>query len=505
MGRRFLSAAALAVTVLAPAPAASQVTAGCTSNSFTIPSWIVHDFASYATSNLTVTSFDAVNRATNVALEFRCLSSDSKDGWHSCSARNRTDPTLPYTVAVRPEGTTAEFRFNETWSCSDIRASSPITFTAAGSGATPLTCADASGGVTCRAPKPAFIQASLSQPVSITPKYVSGPPNHREPGCTASSGNTTWEVVATQMIVQASTATYPRGSAFVIFRNDYLGYNAICTGQYTGTAEPAALSCSGQTAIRRPDKYQVQSSAAYDPVTHEFTVNQTWFCDDEDPAEPLAITALAATRLDLDCDQLDESTVFCSGGSPPFSGTVAKRDRLPPYSLNDPLSTFSSCTIASVAAPAWWLSSFRTSAAAGQDRSVTARFGMELVTGTTSGTRPTGYGAHIVAHDVPVPPAGENVTPEELPWNTCEIEAAGDWSLAPTDCEFKYQESSRYLGVRVGWTCSDLDPSNPISFRGELRTLAPALTCVTATNGEIHCTPEDTQPWRVNASSLTWE
>ncbi|KAL1839900.1 hypothetical protein VTJ49DRAFT_1035 [Mycothermus thermophilus] len=505
MRRRSLSTAALTAAVLAPVLVASQLTAGCTSNSFTIPSWVVQDFASQATSNLTVTSFNAINRATNEALGFRCLSTDSEEGWQNCSARNRTDATLPYTVAVRSEGTTAEFRFNETWSCDDIDARSPITFTAVGDGSVALTCDAASGGTTCRATKPAFIQASLSKPVSITPKYVSGPPNHSEPGCAATSGEATWEVMATQMTIQAPVAEYPRGSAFVIFRNDYLGYNALCTGQYTGTAQPATLTCTGQTAVRRPEKYQIQSSALYDPVTHDLTVNQTWFCDDEDPAEPLALTALATTKLDLDCDQLDERTIFCSGGSAPFSGTIANRQPLPPYSLNDPLSTFPSCTVASVAAPAWWLSGFQTNTTREQGESVTARFGMELLTGTTSNVRPTGFGAHIVAHGVPVPFASENVTLEELPWNECVIEAAGDWTLAPTDCEFKYQMSSRYLGVRVGWTCSDLDPESLISFRAELRTLVPALTCVTATNGDIRCTPQDTQPWRVNATSVTWE
>jgi hypothetical protein len=180
---------------------------------------------------------------------------------------------------------------------------------------------------------------------------------------------------------------------------------------------------------------------------------------DESHCCRLAITAQAKTTLDLHCDQLAQQTIFCSGGSEPFSGTITKKEELPPYSLNDPLSTASSCTIASVAAPAWWLSRFETSTTRDQGQSATVRFGMELLTDTASNVAPTGLGAYIVAHGVPSD--SQNIPLDDLPWNKCVVEAASDWNLAPTECEFKYQASSRYLGIRVGWTCSDLDPESP--------------------------------------------
>ena len=87
---------------------------------------------------------------------------------------------------------------------------------------------------------------------------------------------------------------------------------------------------------------------------------------------------------------------------------------------------------------------------------MTARFGMELQTAAAS----TGNFAIVAADGVPVGGAATNNS-AELPWNKCVLESVGDAALAPTGCEFRYDMASRFLGLRVNWTCADLDRGSP--------------------------------------------
>ena len=81
---------------------------------------------------------------------------------------------------------------------------------------------------------------------------------------------------------------------------------------------------------------------------------------------------------------------------------------------------------------------------------------MELQTAAES----TGNFAIVSAEGVPVGGAATNNS-AELPWNKCGLESVGDAALAPTGCEFRYDMASRFLGLRVNWTCADLDRGSP--------------------------------------------
>lgn len=351
-----------------------------------------------------------------------------------------------------------------------------LTFTAVGNGSVALNCTTGSS-TTCRATKPLLVKASLLSPVEITPAYVNGPTGHDTDGCTAQARTPAWHVTATQINLQTSEETVQSGNAFIMIRNDNLGYTASCGGTFSSAGGGQLLTCSGQTAVRRPDKYQIQSTLMFDPQTFDLTVDQTWFCDDQDPAQPyvlpfsfhphtplttsrttsISITASGSTTLPLECNVFNPQTTFCTGGSEaPFTGNITSRALLPPYSLNDPLATAPSCTISSIISPAWWFTNFETNTTTQNSEVVTARFGMELQTRE----QPTGYTAYVVTNGVQYSneSAGEV---EELPWYECGIESMGDPALSPTECEFRYDMASRFLGLRVGWACADLDAGSP--------------------------------------------
>jgi hypothetical protein len=115
---------AILVAVLAPAVSNvfvhAQLAAGCTTSSFTTPSWLVEGFESQASADLTVVSFRTLNRATNSSLELRCSWTDASAAWHSCTARNASATEQPILASLQADGSTALFRFNETWTCSDL-------------------------------------------------------------------------------------------------------------------------------------------------------------------------------------------------------------------------------------------------------------------------------------------------------------------------------------------------------------------------------------------------
>ncbi|EAQ88498.1 predicted protein [Chaetomium globosum CBS 148.51] len=534
MAARFLPVAAL-TAVLGPmignGLSWAQITAGCTANSFTTPSWLVQDFTSQIAGDLTVAAFHALNRATNVTTELRCTSTTPTSGWQSCRSRNQTEQ--PLIASFQADTSTAWFLFNETWPCNDLTPSQPLTFSALGNSSVALNCTtDESKTTTCHSATPLLAKAALSSPVKITPSYVSGPPGHDTPGCTADSGTPAWEVVASQINLRKVSGLRQSGNAFVIIKNDHLGYTASCGGTLTAASGPQPLSCEGQIAYRRPDKYQIHTELSFDPDNLTLGINQTWFCDDQaqpsrkpQPPSPLpppsivpthhsappppppsiSITGSGTTPLPLECTVFNqtatETTTFCSGGTTdgPVRGNATARALLPPFSLNDPLPTAESCTISSLVAPAWWFNGFETNTTTAHSETVTARFGMELQTAGEA----SGNFAIVVVEGVEVG-GGEANSSAELPWNRCVLESVGDVALAPTGCELRYDMASGFLGLRVNWTCADLDRGSPVLFGGEVRTLVPELTCVTS-GTDIRCASPVVEPWRANVTSLTWK
>lgn len=168
-----------------------------------------------------------------------------------------------------------------------------------------------------------------------------------------------------------------------------------------------------------------------------------------------AITASGTTNLTLACQTFAGETTFCNGGpSGTFTGNVTSHALLPSYSLDDPLPTTNSCTVASMLSPAWWLDNFETNTTTDHSDVVTVRFGLELQTSD----QPTGSAATVVADGVHYSNAS---SAGALPWYSCNFAVVADHALAPTNCSFQYDMASRFLGLRVQWQCADLDAHSP--------------------------------------------
>ena len=106
-----LAATALLVSAQGPRPAG-----GCTTNSFTIPSWLVQDLKYQPGS--AKASFSILNRPTNTSTDATCQV--NKDGWSSCVTGDES-----FLAQIRVQDTLATVSVNQTWSCNDRNEANP--------------------------------------------------------------------------------------------------------------------------------------------------------------------------------------------------------------------------------------------------------------------------------------------------------------------------------------------------------------------------------------------
>lgn len=98
----------------AVALAQSLPAAGCTSNSFTIPSWLVDNLQYTAGGKV---SFHITNRATNYTADLAC--SLGGTGWNACTIQGKPWSNDTLQVSVQVSETSAQLKVNQTWTCND--------------------------------------------------------------------------------------------------------------------------------------------------------------------------------------------------------------------------------------------------------------------------------------------------------------------------------------------------------------------------------------------------
>lgn len=278
----FAAASALAQTQPAPG--------GCTTNSFTIPSWFVHNF----TANLAQhhAHYTLVNRATNYTLDISCQAEDG-----TCLASG-PQYGLTFAGAVELKATTAIVHVDEWWYCNDRtttkayqsvrQAYDGLHFRASGNASIPLVC-DGDG---CKTSNPVdLVKGSLSEPVAITPAYAEGPPGHKNPGCGTLSKTPKWTLGTIIFINETGDGPSAIQSQSIQFQvtNEATGHVVGCLNYFlAGPGEDPRLqiNCGGGTD--RKSRYNIRTDAVFYPRSWKFEINETWYCDDVDSAKPLS-------------------------------------------------------------------------------------------------------------------------------------------------------------------------------------------------------------------------
>ncbi|OAA66648.1 hypothetical protein SPI_01224 [Niveomyces insectorum RCEF 264] len=511
------------------------VVPGCTTNSFEIPSWYVHNFT-FSKADGTA-AFHLLNRATNYTAQLACgnsTASSSSNGTSSglytrCSAADESqdDPSLLALVRVAAKNgtSTARILLSQSWRCNDRNLTQPLKFAASGNSSVALRCTGSPAR--CAAvDSPLLIRGTLQSPVAVTPVYAEGPIGHAKAGCAAAAKAPSWTLASVYYLNQTGDngATSIASQTLMLqVVNHAIGYQAGCTGFLADdlSTTPTAFACSGQGYdFIGKDRYSIQTQALFEPATFRFTVNQTWYCDDEDPAKPVSITATGSVVLPLNCTSVPIDAAAGST-SPPGNKTtcVSTSDivvpgqqpgtvtSLPPYSIEDPLPTPDGCTVSSLVAPAWIFSSFELDRPAGTNDSsissnssssagggnATVGFDLQFRTATNDFTFPVSV--------YQGPPVSEQQTSQ--PWYTCTF-GPDEVPLAPYTCSYTYDGATKKLTLAADWICSDLDPEHPILFSGTTTTtVTKPLSCSTS-GGLTRCLTDESATWNAPIANVTW-
>lgn len=112
----------LSTSLLVSAQGQPAAPAGCTTKSFTTPSWFVENFQ-YTNSNLSAfnssgkASFRILNRATNYTAGLTCALRGNDLSACSISGKQWSNGTLQ--AAIQINGSSAQVLVNQTWTCND--------------------------------------------------------------------------------------------------------------------------------------------------------------------------------------------------------------------------------------------------------------------------------------------------------------------------------------------------------------------------------------------------
>ncbi|KAL1862770.1 hypothetical protein VTK73DRAFT_6657 [Phialemonium thermophilum] len=542
--------AVCAAGLVAAAPRTAVATrasaSSCTSDSFRIPSWFVQDFHA-AGGNAT---FHVVNRVTNTSSEVGCRGSltGSKA---TCSVRSAGNATSP-DVTLYQNGTAALLAVRDVWSCRDRNATGTITFVASGNASLPLRCSHDGRSSVCNATDPVLlVKGSLQSPVAITPQYATGPLGHDAPGCSARSESPSWTLRGVYYLNQTGdggATSLPAQNFMLQIVNPLLGYQAGCVGFLADdlAPTPVTLSCSGGADFSGRNRYQIDTTVYFQPATFSFTVNQTYYCDDVDPARPVRILATGTENLPLHCTTVltpasdpsapPANSTSCYADAITIDGTLVSRTPLPPYSIEDPLPTPDGCTVTSLVDPAWRLSNFEVDRnASATEPGARGSLGFSLALDAPGDQ--FGFPADVVLSDVVLVPSsnaaqGGNgtsaaaATSGDEGWYPC-VFGQGQEPLVPHSCSFRYDGGTGRFALRAEWICNDLDPDHPIYarisdpprvlttptwgfgsvvFDGVATTTVPELNCSTVrgTADLTRCQTDRAFSWVAPITNVTW-
>ncbi|KAK0701425.1 hypothetical protein B0T21DRAFT_300442 [Apiosordaria backusii] len=460
LNRFLLQALSTAVLISAQGPPTSG--GGCTTNSFNIPSWFITDFNDLTDYERKIT-FGVLNRATNYTARATC--NLDRKGYNVCSLEPVSGQTAvgKDTIEVKAlvEGTVAQVSVNQTWTCNDRGV--PVEFTASGWVRTSLENIPEPGSSSTISPL--LIQGTLHAPVSITPDRARGPQGHSNKGCQAASLQPVWNITHIYYTDRPADGNVesPSRTFNLLFTNEANDYEGGCVhGSLVGPVAETSLICAGsEFGNLGGSRYGISTTASFNPSNFNFTVRQTWFCDDENPAKPLQLTASATTILPLNC-----KTSPLSPGSP-INETVCDRNptlllsgkldnitTLPPYSLTEPVPRDNSCTITSILAPKWQFSAFEIVYTPEKEEWEAINF--EIILATSTGFQ------------YPIPVTVSRAATREGGWFECVIGADGanDQPLWPYACLVQFNPDTKELKLKADWQCRELDGDRPINFSG---------------------------------------
>lgn len=272
--------------------------------------------------NLTLTS-----RATGVRWDCKIDGPSTNDGTETqlnCTSQQPAQqPESRNVIKVWASSNTyniQNLRIDEEWVCGDPNGTYSTVFSAT----------SASGGNPGRVTVPVYNSGNgilVAEPMTIRGAYwlgntlweparIPGPPNSKTPGCLARSQSEILNVwTITQFLYQRTTIAvsggifnFPNPPGPVPYNrtlqlslvNNANGYTTSCSfsDPFLDDLSPDLwLPCNPTAPLHSFPIYTIPTSIAFNILTGELRVNQTWYCDDSSRGTPFVISALGSTRV----------------------------------------------------------------------------------------------------------------------------------------------------------------------------------------------------------------
>ncbi|KAH9893004.1 hypothetical protein F4778DRAFT_749167 [Xylariomycetidae sp. FL2044] len=450
--------------------------ADCTARSLQLPSFLVRGFnvSRDEDADSDSVSFQVINRADDFSSNCYHLTDPAADEWYDCEMEEDL-VTGPIQARVHLEARKVEL--HHLWICADM--TNPVTFEANAEFDMPETNnnnTDLLVRATLIAPisiTPTFFESSSSTPSSYVDTYfIRG---HDTPGCRERSKHPQWRV----------EGFAPHNLAASLGRNPVLG-TPVCTQwnliplTLVNLANGVATSCTeyymgGACSFRAPDTgFWVDArdiEVHFDPLEMKLNITSSWYCDDEDPAEPVQIHATGVINL--------KNELTCTGEWPPteignsgcleadrtcetwegvVAGEVTSVTPVRPFSLREPEVDATACSVDSFGNPRLYLEQFTIwrDPAPGRDNTTLWLSFRAPSIGERSWFNLT------ADYDTLLTRGSET-------WYDCYNGEPGlesrVWRVPDADCHFKFDWAQKnQLTLRESWICDDLDNETQILF-----------------------------------------
>ncbi|OIW33188.1 hypothetical protein CONLIGDRAFT_676990 [Coniochaeta ligniaria NRRL 30616] len=417
------------------------------------------------------------------------------------------------------DGETGSLTVQQTWGCSDLKPRTRMSWV--GNGTTVLP-----GYKQPTAENPYTIAnvtmtALLLEPVQITPVQPSSPKvlqSSSSLDCSNASTNPSW--VLSNFVFNRNYHTQ-----WIDFNNHYNDLTVTVQNTATGHEIKCSIAVRDPTGIGLTtedwsacDQYSETSlSIAYDLDYQWIGVKESWYCNDTNSGGPF--NAAGYKQLSLNCTTpkplgaipygtditYNISTYSCTLDSPQttITGYPAPVPDFPHSNYNN------SCTVSSfnltslslthfVAKSIWALEQL------GSPEVLTHDYLIQLYNPATRDSyRITGGWWEE---------QGSNET--QAVWRECD----GNRPQVLLSCEFRYDNVTNEVDVRVQWFCDELDPEHAITFTAEASGTLPELECLPnpepgtevgqpgrVRDGDIRCyLSNTTSPVELNITEFTW-
>ncbi|KAI1133298.1 hypothetical protein F5Y10DRAFT_287682 [Nemania abortiva] len=517
-----------------PPPA---LTTSCLNNSLTAPTWTVDSFVYNQDVGISAVNFILTSNIIDAALDcFGQSESGDRQVDGDCTSE---DEDHQYSAQFSFSATTRRLSIEQTWTCDNNTADTPVKFSGNGSATLILQCQSR----ICTSTDPIRIPGKLLEPVELSPYIPPAPAGHDSPGCASRSESPSWTISGLEWRTGGRNYTWQGWATTVNITNHANKQAFSCawiaqgketsnvtnidppSGTFPGPLDPGPMwySCDTHSLNEngnRSHNYEVETTVRLISSEERLLVNQTWYCDDEGAASPTKFYATGAIELpNLKCRPRPEiepdatNNGLVPAGTPIINGSVCvtsdfKIDgkteshyAMEPYALELPNPNAPKCTVLSfdpdkqyflmstayVFRAHWWYF--------WRDGEPKGGFDVVILNFVTNRELSCmGFDSRLNINSTDFDPDY---------WFECDPIISSPELFK--GMKVNYNAHTGILSVGMTWSCNELDPKNPIVFTAFGQSEISKPECKDDSDGTTRCLFPATSNIPLPFTNITWD